>query len=62
MREARDAMDEEFGMDRMAESFCLAAPLGAEAVLTRMQEDLRQFSGDGPQMDDITLVSIEKKK
>ena len=29
---------------------------------TRMQEELRQFTGDGPQMDDITLVAIERKK
>ena len=49
-------------MERMAEVFRMAAPLGAEAVLERMQEELRQFTGEGPQMDDITLVAIEKKK
>jgi phosphoserine phosphatase RsbU/P len=53
---------EEFGMERMSESFRMAAPLGSEAILTRMQEELRQFTGDGPQMDDITLVAIEKKR
>jgi hypothetical protein len=26
-----------------------------------MLGELRQFTGDGPQMDDITLVSIEKR-
>ena len=62
VREALDPHDEEFGVDRMSESFRMTAPLGAEAVLTRMQEELRQFTGDGPQMDDITLVSIEKKR
>lgn len=62
VREAVDAQDEQFGLERMADSFRLAAPLGAEAVLARMQEDLRQFTGEGPQMDDITLVAIEKKK
>jgi sigma-B regulation protein RsbU (phosphoserine phosphatase) len=61
VREAVDSQDEEFGMDRMSEVFRMAAPLGAEAVLTRMQEELRQFTGEGPQMDDITLVAIEKK-
>ena len=54
--------DCEFGMDRMAEVFRHAAPLGAESVLARMQEELRQFTGEGPQMDDITLVAIEKKR
>ncbi len=62
VREAVDANEEEFGMERMSEVFRLAAPLGAEVVLSRMQEELRQFTGEGPQMDDITLVAIEKKR
>lgn len=62
VREAVDSHDEEFGMERMSEGFRLAAPLGSEAVLARMQEELRQFTGEGPQMDDITLVAIEKKR
>jgi len=62
VREAVNADDEEFGMDRMCECFRNTAPLGAESVLTRMQEELRHFTGEGPQMDDITLVAIEKKK
>lgn len=61
VREAVDADEEEFGMERMSEAFRMAAPLGAEAVLTRMQEALREFTGEGPQMDDITLVAIEKR-
>ncbi len=35
--------------------------MGAEAILARMQEELKQFTGEGPQMDDITLVAIEKR-
>jgi len=62
VREAVDAQDEQFGLDRMSECFRMAAPLGAEAVLNRMQEELRHFTGEGPQMDDITLVTIEKKR
>ncbi len=62
VREATNSQDEEFGMERMAESFRLAASMGAEAVVTRLQEDLRQFTGEGPQLDDITLVAIERKK
>lgn len=61
VREAVDSQAEEFGMDRMADAFRMAAPLGAETVLIQMQEELRQFTGEGPQMDDITLVAIEKK-
>ena len=61
VKEANDMHDEEFGMERMCETFRLAAPLGAESVLIRMQEELANFTGEGPQMDDITLVAIEKR-
>jgi len=61
VREAVDSSDEEFGMERMADTFRLAAPLGAEAVVSQVQEELRQFTGESPQMDDITLVAIERK-
>ena len=61
MKEAVNVHEEEYGMERMCEAFRVAAPLGAEAVLARMQETLAQFTGDGPQMDDITLVAIEKR-
>lgn len=61
VKEALDDLEEEFGMERMREVFRLAAPHGAEAVLGRMQEELNQFTGDGRQMDDITLVAIEKR-
>jgi len=62
VREAVDAEEEEFGMERMSDVFSSAAPLGAESIVSRMQDELRQFTGDGAQMDDITLVAIEKKR
>ena len=62
VREALDAEEEEFGMERMSACFRESAFLGSEVVLDRMQEELRQFTGEGPQMDDITLVAIEKKR
>ena len=61
VKEAINADEEEFGMERMSEAFRRAAPLGAEAVLTQMQEELKLFTGEGPQMDDITLVVVEKR-
>lgn len=61
VKEAVNETDEEFGMERMREAFRAAAPLGSEAVLVRMQEELKMFTGEGPQMDDITLVAIEKR-
>lgn len=61
VKEALNGTEEEFGMERMCESFRLAAPQGSEAVLARIQEELKDFTGEGPQMDDITLVVIEKR-
>jgi sigma-B regulation protein RsbU (phosphoserine phosphatase) len=61
VKEAVDAKEEEFGMERMAEVFRNAAPHGAEAVLNGMQAELKAFTGECPQMDDITLVVIEKR-
>ncbi len=61
VKEAVNAHEEEYGMERMAEAFRLAAPFGAEAILVRVQADLKEFTGDGPQMDDITLVAVEKR-
>ncbi len=61
IKEAVDENEEEFGMERLSSAFRSAAPLGAEAVLMRLQEELGMFTGDGPQMDDITLVAIEKR-
>lgn len=61
VKEAIDSDEEEFGMERMSEAFRRAAPLGAETVLSRMLEELKTFTGEGPQMDDITLVVVEKR-
>ncbi|MBK1883706.1 SpoIIE family protein phosphatase [Luteolibacter pohnpeiensis] len=60
VKEAVDANDEEFGVERMSNAFRNAAPLGAEQVLKHVQEELGKFTGDGPQMDDITLVAMER--
>lgn len=61
VREALNDQEEEFGLDRMSEAFRDAAPLGAAAVISQMRETLAMFTDDGPQMDDITLVAIEKR-
>jgi phosphoserine phosphatase RsbU/P len=61
VREAVGENEEEFGLDRLSEVFRDVAALGAEAVLQRIQEELRRFTAGGPQMDDITLVAIERK-
>ncbi len=62
VKEAVDAADEEFGMARLADAFQDAAVMGAEAVVRAVQQSVEDFTGDeGPQMDDVTIVAIEKR-
>jgi sigma-B regulation protein RsbU (phosphoserine phosphatase) len=61
VKEALDAGEEEFGLERLSETFREAAQLGAEAVVKQVQEAVKSFTGDGAQMDDVTIVAIEKR-
>jgi phosphoserine phosphatase RsbU/P len=61
MREANNADEEEFGIERMSEIFAKNAPLGAEQVVIRLLEELRQFNGKDTQGDDVTLVAIGRE-
>lgn len=61
VKEAMNADEEEFGMERLSKVFCEAAVLGAEEIVKRVQEAVGKFSGEGAQMDDVTLVAIEKR-
>jgi len=61
VKEALNAHDEEFGMERLADVFRNAAKIGAEAIVERLQEAVSDFTGDGPQLDDVTIVAIEKR-
>jgi sigma-B regulation protein RsbU (phosphoserine phosphatase) len=61
VKEALNAMEEEFGVERMKQTFCDNAPMGAEVVLQEMARSLKLFHGDAPQMDDITMVALEKR-
>ncbi len=59
--EAVDESGEEFGPERLRRVFREAAPLGAEATVEAVQRELELFSGEGPQMDDITMLALEKR-
>lgn len=61
VKEAIDAAGEEFGMDRLREAFRDGASLGAEATIRAVERELARFAGEAPQMDDVTLVAIEKR-
>jgi sigma-B regulation protein RsbU (phosphoserine phosphatase) len=61
VKESINDSDEEFGIERLSATFRDAAVLGAEAVVKRVLDDLGTFTGEGPQMDDVTIVAIEKR-
>ena len=58
--EALDAEGYEFGLERTAQSVRASAGKGASAIVTRVIDDVRNFSGSQPQNDDITLIAIHK--
>ena len=58
--EALDRHDAEFGVARLTQAVQANAPKGAEATVRNIADELREFAGETPQYDDITLISIFK--
>src|ERR1700758_2653946 len=58
--ESLDSEGDEFGLNRTMESVQASAREGAQAIVTRVIDDLRNFAGAHPQNDDITLIAIRK--
>jgi phosphoserine phosphatase RsbU/P len=59
--EALDDNGDEFGVERAVQAVRASAKNGAQAVITRLIDDLRNFVRSHPQNDDITLIAIRKK-
>lgn len=58
--EALDRHDAEFGTARLVQALQANAPKGAEATVRAIAAEVREFAGDKPQHDDITLIFIRK--
>ena len=58
--ETLNSEDDEFGVDRMMQSVRASANDGAQAIVKRIIEDVREFTGLVPQNDDITVIAIRK--
>jgi sigma-B regulation protein RsbU (phosphoserine phosphatase) len=58
--EALDTEGDEFGLDRTIQSVRASAADGAQAIVKRVIDDVRNFTGSQPQNDDITLIAIRK--
>jgi len=58
--EALNSDGDEFGLDRTTQSVRASATDGAQAIVKRVIDDVRNFSGSIPPHDDITLIAIRK--
>src|SRR5437868_10654151 len=58
--EALNSEGDEFGLDRMMESVRASANDGAQVIVKKIIQDVRDFTGSAPQNDDITLIAIRK--
>ncbi len=58
--ETLNSEEDEFGVDRMMQSVRASANDSAQAIVKRIIEDVREFTGSVPQNDDMTLIAIRK--
>jgi sigma-B regulation protein RsbU (phosphoserine phosphatase) len=59
--EAFNAMGEEFGEARLRATASVSAHLSAQELSDRIIDEVRDWSGDTPQFDDLTLVVMKVK-
>jgi len=59
--EALNSAQDEYGSERMADSFLSSAQFGAARVSDSLHSDLDKFVAGYRQMDDITTIVIEKR-
>lgn len=52
---------DEYGSERMVDTFKKAAPNGAENIVKSIHKDLAKFVSSHQQTDDITVIAIEKR-
>jgi predicted permease len=57
--EALNTKQEEFGEERLHELACRFGSLPVDEIVSRVTEEVRQWIGDAPQHDDLTLVVIK---
>jgi len=58
--EAMNKQLEEYGKDRMVACFESSAPGGANNIVSALSNDVKIFANGYQQMDDITIIAIEK--
>ncbi|MFZ0917786.1 MAG: GAF domain-containing SpoIIE family protein phosphatase [Candidatus Udaeobacter sp.] len=58
--EALNTEGDEFGVDRLMQSVRSSAKDGAQAIVKKIIQEVREFGGPAPQNDDMTLIAIRK--
>src|SRR5436853_2355939 len=58
--ETLNSEGDEFGVERMMQSVRASANDGAQEIVKRIIEDVREFTGSVPQNDDITVIAIRQ--
>ena len=61
VNEAVNSEGDEFGMDRLVETFRVSAGKGVKAVVEAFQREVQAFAGAQPQSDDITIIAVRKR-
>jgi serine phosphatase RsbU (regulator of sigma subunit) len=56
----RPDSDEEFGEDRLAQSFAKLRDQDAQSIIDTINQQVREFTGGLPLPDDITLVVAKR--
>jgi sigma-B regulation protein RsbU (phosphoserine phosphatase) len=62
LTDAENDSGEMFGEQRILSSMRAAAEFGAQALLTRLTQDLDEFTANRSQSDDITIMAIGRVK
>ncbi|HEX9075871.1 MAG TPA: GAF domain-containing SpoIIE family protein phosphatase, partial [Anaerolineae bacterium] len=58
--EAMNALEEEFGAERLADLVATHGHKSAEAVVDEILNAVKEFTGGGPYADDLTMVIVKK--
>lgn len=59
--EAMNPQQDEYGTERMVSAFKTASQGGSGHIVTELNKDLKRFVNGYQQMDDITIIAIEKQ-
>ena len=58
--EAMNGKDEQFGLDRLRETFASHPPADVKGAISTIFDAVSDFAGDTPQSDDVTCVALHR--